>query len=74
MRPNAAMILDDSLWFDATGVYTAAVGLALSPANGVARIKGRVAGDRVILFGEGEASVQRDTLRPGNRGFTGCTA
>lgn len=66
--------LDDSLWFQARGVYTAAVGLVAVPVGGVATITGRVVGDRVILFGQGQASFERDTLRPGSRSFTGCDA
>lgn len=65
--------LDDSLRFQARSVYTAAIGLVAIPAS--VTITGRVVGDRVILlFDEGQGSVERDTLKAGSRVVTYCTA
>jgi len=63
--------LDDSLAFRARGVYTAAVGLVTVEVGDVATITGRVVGDRVILFSQGQPP---DTLTPGSRGFGPCNA
>lgn len=65
--------LDDSLRFQAQSLYTAAVGLVLVPSS--VTIAGRVVGDRVIiLFGQGQGSFERDTLKAGSSPFTACNA
>lgn len=67
------IVLDDSLRFQAQSVSTGAVGLFAVPAS--VTISGQVVGDRVILFSQGQGSIElADTLRPGRRAFTGCNA
>jgi hypothetical protein len=66
--------LDDSLSFRAQGLYTEAIGLVSVRVGDPATIAGRVLGNRVILFGQGQWSFERDTLTPGSRGFGPCTA
>lgn len=63
--------LDDSLAFQARGVYTAAVGLVTVEAGDTTTITGRVLGDRVILFSQGQT---RDTLTLGTRSIMACNA
>src|SRR5947208_1478385 len=60
--------LNDSLAFQARGVYTAAIGLVSVRVGDSATIAGRVVGDRVIVFGQGQWSFERDTLTPGSMG------
>ena len=63
--------LDASLSFQARGAYTAAVGLVTPQVGDLTTITGRVVGDRVILFDQGQS---RDTLTPGRRSLTACNA
>src|SRR5207302_10920870 len=51
---------------DRCGVYTAAIGLVSVRVGDSATIAGRVVGDRVIVFGQGQWSFERDTLTPGS--------
>ena len=66
--------LDASLTFRAQGVYTTAIGLVSVRVGDVATIAGRVLGDRVIVFGQGQWSFERDTLTPGSMGSRVCNA
>ena len=66
--------LNDSLAFQARVVYTAAIVLVSVRVGDSATIAGRVVGDRVIVFGQGQWSFERDTLTPGSMGVRVCNA
>jgi hypothetical protein len=66
--------LNDSLVFQARGVYTAAIGLVSVRVGDSITIGGRVVGDRIIVFGQGQWSFERDTLTPGSMGVRVCNA
>ena len=66
--------LNDSLAFQARGVYTVAIGVVSVRVGDSATIAGRVLGNRVIVFGQGQWSFVRDTLTPGSMGVRGCNA
>jgi hypothetical protein len=68
------LLLNDSLAFQARGVYTTAIGLVSVRIGDSATIAGRVQGDRVIIFGQGQWSFERDTLTPGRMGARVCNA
>ena len=68
------LVLDDSLGFQARGVYTNAVGLVSVRVGDSATISGRLEGVRVIIYGEGQWSFLRDTLTVGHLGFRVCNA
>ena len=68
------LILNDSLAFQARGVYTKAIGLVSVRVGDSATIAGRVPGNRVIVFGQGQWSFERDTLTPGRMGVRVCNA
>jgi len=68
------LLLNDSLAFHARGVYTNAIGLVSVRVGDSATIAGRVLGDRVIIFGHGQWSFERDTLTPGRMGVRVCNA
>ncbi len=68
------LVLNDSLGFHSRGVYTTAIGLVAVRVGDSATITGRVLGDRVIVFGQGQWSFERDTLTPGRMSVRGCNA
>src|SRR5947208_16427538 len=57
--------LNDSLAFQARGVYTAAIGLVSVRLGDSATIAGRVVGDLVILFGQRSCHLALATPPPG---------
>mgnify|MGYP001268894643 CR=1 FL=1 len=66
--------LDDSLGFYARGAYTTAVGSVAVRVGDSTTIAGRLVGNRVIVYGQGQWSFERDTLTPGRMGAHVCNA